>query len=96
MIFLKCSLTSSCCSSHGINKELSYQTIIAVISRTSNLLPGKLRPEGGVEPAVQEGVVAGGGHGDDVGEEEGDVVVGPTSCRNILQTVKIFRFKIKI
>ena len=79
MIFLKCSLTSSCCSSHGINKELSYQTIIAVISRTSNLLPGKLRPEGGVEPAVQEGVVAGGGHGDDVGEEEGHIVIGPTS-----------------
>ena len=55
------------------------------------LLPGELRPEGGIEPAVQERVVAGGGHGDDVGEEEGDVVIGPTSCSIILQILKIFQ-----
>ena len=29
-------------------------------------------------PAVEEGVVAGGGHRDDVAQEEGDVVIRPT------------------
>ena len=59
------------------------------------MLPGELRPEGGIEPAVQEGVVAGGGHGDDVGEEEGHIVIGPTSCKIISQKLKLFLFYIE-
>ena len=34
-------------------------------------------PERSVEPAIEEGVVAGGGHGDHVGEEEHHVVQRP-------------------
>ena len=49
------------------------------------MLPGKLCPEGGIEPAIKEWVVAGGGHGDDVREEEADVVIRPTSCNIIFQ-----------
>ena len=31
-----------------------------------------------VEPAIEEGVVAGGAHGEHVGDEEGDVEILPT------------------
>ena len=31
-----------------------------------------------VQPAVEEGVVAGGAHGEHVGDEEGDVEILPT------------------
>ena len=34
-------------------------------------------PEGRVEPSIEEGIVAGGGHGHHVAEEEGHVVHGP-------------------
>ena len=39
--------------------------------------PDKLLPELLVEPAVQQGVEAGGGHGAQVAHKERDEVVGP-------------------
>ena len=36
-----------------------------------------LVPEGLVEPPVEEGVIAGGGHGEGVAGEEGEVVPSP-------------------
>lgn len=43
----------------------------------------ELLPEVVVEPGVEEGVVARGGHGDGVSDEEAEVVIPPVSRRDV-------------
>ena len=57
--------------------------------------PDKLLPEGVVEPPVEERVVAGGGHGGQVAEEEGQVVEGPAAWARQYNSTKCYLTSIR-